>query len=271
MSATKKKYPAMLSVAGSDNTGGAGIQADIKTALALGVYAATVITGVTSQNSFGVKDVALAGAESLRSQFETLFRVMTPDAIKTGMIPDPETAEIISAELKRRSSAPLVVDPVLFTTAGGSLATDPKETSLIIKSRLTPQAILVTPNIPEASYYIGEDIAHEDPEKVCRELKEIFGSHAILLKGGHSDRIDRCCDFLWDGISLKVFEAEKITTRNLHGTGCVLSSAIASSLALGMNLVQAVANAKEFISAAIARSVGFNVLEGYGPLNLKLN
>ncbi len=270
MKPAEKKYPTMLSVAGSDNTGGAGIQADLKTAMALGVYAATIITGVTSQNSFGVADVTLSGARSLRSQFSTLFRVMTPDAVKTGMIPDPETAAIVAYELKQRSKAPLVVDPVLYTTAGGSLATDPKETSIIIRKQLTPLAQLVTPNIPEASYYIGDDISKENPEEVCRALKDIFGSRAVLLKGGHSDKSDKCLDFFWDGVDLIVFESEKIISKNLHGTGCVLSSAIASFLALGMKLPKAVANAKRFISEAIARSVEYDVIVGHGPLDLSL-
>lgn len=267
---TDTRQPIVLSIAGSDNTGGAGIQADIKTCCAYKVYAATVITGVTAQNSrkvFGVEPVSLS---MISQQIDSIFEVMRPDAVKTGMLPSPEIIRLVGEKLRQYDVRNIVVDPVMVATNGGELVKTGNQTIEAFVEHLLPIADIVTPNISEASEFFGKNVRNMDAEAVCRRLKEITGAKSVLLKGGHSSA-DAASDYLFDGTSLTEFSSQRIVTDNTHGTGCTLSSAIACSLAMGKDIKEAVAEAKEFISEAIASASNLKIMEGPGPLDFFVN
>lgn len=261
-----RRTPIVLSIAGSDNTGGAGIQADLKTCCRFGVYAATVITGVTSQNSKAVFGVETVSDKMLRSQIDAIYEVMKPDAVKTGMLPSPSVISTVAEKLKEYDVCNIVVDPVMVATNGGSLVAPGEDTVEEFRRSLLPLATVFTPNIPEASRFLGRDIADENPEEVCRSLLATTGSKAVLLKGGHSYS-GNASDFLFDGSKLTVFESERFATRNTHGTGCTLSSAIACGLAAGQPLDEAVRNAKRFVTDAIIGAMDLEITVGPGPLD----
>ena len=236
----------VLTIAGSDPSGGAGIQQDLKTITACGCYGATVITSLTSQNTLGVQSAMAVPASVVTSQLQSVLSDLRPSAVKIGMIPDREVAEAIVRSLSA-IDAPIVYDPVMISTSGYPLmAPDAID---YISQHLFPLCTLITPNLPEAERI---DVS---------SLKA-----AYLIKGGHADS-DMMTDVLHmpDGTTHQ-YTTPRIRTRNLHGTGCTLSSAIASYLALGHTLPQAVAMAKDYITSAIQRSVDIHIGSGNGPL-----
>lgn len=259
------KQPVVISIAGSDNSGGAGIQADIKTCSALGVYAATVITAVTSQNSHHVYGVETISTEMVKSQIDSILETIRPDAIKIGMLPTPEIIEAVADKIKEYGLRNVVVDPVMVATNGDSLTSDGLDMIDAFKTLLFPLADLITPNIPEGLKLMGME-SMDYPKELCKKLYEESNAKGVLLKGGHSEG-DESVDYLYDGNELTEFSVKRINSKNTHGTGCTLSSAIASGLAKGMNIRQAVAQAKDFVYNAILNAEHIDVAKGPGPLN----
>lgn len=250
-----------LTIAGSDSSGGAGIQADIKTMSAHGVYAMSAITALTAQNTTGVRGIYEVTPEFLKMQIDAVFEDIYPDAVKIGMVLTAPLAEVIAERLTFYGAKNIVIDPVMAATSGSSL-TDTAAIS-VLRERLFPRAALITPNIPEAEALSGMKITSAaDMEKAGAEISSQCNC-AVLVKGGHSvhDASDLLCEngvFTW-------FHGERIDNPNTHGTGCTLSSAIASNLAKGCALAEAVQRAKDYISAALA--YGLNLGTGRGPMN----
>lgn len=264
---TLRKQPIVLSIAGSDNSGGAGIQADIKTCCAFGVYATTAITGVTSQNSRRVYMVENVSEQLLRSQIDSIFETMTPDAVKTGMLPSARIIAIVAEKMKEYEVKNLVVDPVMVATNGDSLVKGESEIVSEFEDSLLPMARVMTPNLNEAARFVGDGFDRMSPEEACSRLLSLSRAKAVLLKGGHSSREDST-DFLLDGSELTTFTSERIDTTNTHGTGCTLSSAIACGLARGKSLKETVGEAKEFITRAIRGAATLDICRGdNGPLD----
>ena len=252
-----------LTIAGSDSCGGAGIQADIKAMSANGVYAMSVITAVTAQNTqgvFGIQDIL---PEMIESQIDVLFDDISHiDAIKIGMVSKVESIKAISKSLRKvKNLPPVVLDPVMVSTSGSNLlSVDAKET--LIKE-LFPLAIVITPNLHEAEALLGKEIKNvEDMKKACVELKKL-GSKYVLVKGGHLDL--EATDVLYDGENFTLIGGKIIKTKNKHGTGCTLSSAIAANLAKGMSMEEAVKEAKRYITVAIEHNIELG--KGCGPTN----
>ena len=250
-----------LTIAGSDSSGGAGIQADLKTMLANGVYGMSVITALTAQNTVGVRSILNVDSKFLKDQISSVFEDIYPDAVKIGMVSDAKLTMTIVEELYMWKAKNLVVDPVMVATSGAKLISD--EACEVLIEKLIPLARVITPNIPEAEYISGETIkSTEDMERVAKLIGDKHGV-VVLLKGGHS--ISDADDVLYENGNFRWFKGERIDTSNTHGTGCVLSSAIASNLAKGMELEDAIVRAKEYISGALAS--GLDLGAGSGPLN----
>ncbi len=251
-----------LTIAGSDSSGGAGIQADIKTMTMNGVYAMSAITALTAQNTTGVTGILEVSPEFLGKQLDAVFEDIFPDAVKIGMVSSSELIEVIADRLIRYKAVNIVVDPVMVATSGARLIED---TAIdILRSRLLPLAAVITPNIPEAEILADMTIrAEEDMEKAAKVLSGRYGC-AVLLKGGH--RVNDANDVLFnDGYDAPVwFAGERIDNPNTHGTGCTLSSAIASNLAKGYSLTEAVQRAKSYLSGALAAMLDLG--RGSGPL-----
>lgn len=262
---TNNTISTLLTIAGSDNTGGAGIQADIKTCCAFKVYAASVITAVTAQNNRGVKEIMKVSPDMILAQLETVFDVMRPDAVKIGMLPDAETVRTVAEYLSHKNVPAIVVDPVLSATSGASLTGNTADTLAEMKRSLFPISMVITPNIPEAEAIVGRQV--DDMEYLCKVMHNITGASAVLLKGGHSGN-DYCTDFLFDGNKLWKYKQYRIETENTHGTGCVLSSSIACGLAKGFTVDKAVRMAKDYVSYAIFEGAAQKVMDGPGPLYL---
>ena len=250
-----------LTIAGSDSSGGAGIQADIKTMTANGVYAMSAVTALTAQNTTGVTNIMEVTPDFLSDQIDAIFTDIFPDAVKTGMVSSTELIEVISDKLKEYDAKNIVVDPVMVATSGAKLISDDAIETL--KKRLLPIATVITPNIPEAEVLSGLEIkSEEDMIAAAKAIYEAFGC-AVLCKGGHqindaNDLLYRVGDFVW-------FKGRRIDNPNTHGTGCTLSSAIASNLAKGNDLDTSVKNAKDYISGALAAMLDLG--KGSGPMN----
>lgn len=250
-----------LTIAGSDSSGGAGIQADIKTMTANGVYAMSAVTALTAQNTTGVTDIMEVTPEFLGKQLDSIFTDIYPDAIKIGMVSSARLIETIAEKLNFYQAKNIVVDPVMVSTSGSKLLQDDAVETL--KKRLFHQAILLTPNIPEASIIAQVSIKNEvDMIKAADIISNEYGC-AVLCKGGHS--INDANDLLYWHHEYRWFIGERINNRNTHGTGCTLSSAIASGLAKGMDLEASIQLAKEYISGALKAML--NLGKGSGPLN----
>jgi len=250
-----------LTIAGSDCSGGAGIQADIKTMTAHGVYAMSAVTALTAQNTTGVYGIMDSTPEFLENQLDCIFTDIFPDAVKTGMLSSSRLIDVIARKLTRYKAKNIVVDPVMVATSGSRLMQSDALTSL--QTKLLPLATLVTPNIPEAQVLSGIKITtEEDMVTAARIMHEKYGC-AVLCKGGHS--VNDANDLLYTGEETVWFYGRRIATDNTHGTGCTLSSAIASNLAKGYSLKQSVAKAKAYISMALAD--GLQLGAGNGPLN----
>lgn len=250
-----------LTIAGSDSSGGAGIQADIKTMSALGVYAESVITALTAQNTTGVQGVAATEPEFVLLQMKSVFEDIRPDSVKIGMLPTAEVVRTVAEGLKCFNAQNVVLDPVMVATSGAALSETPAVEALF---ELLPLSAVVTPNIPEAEVLAGmEIVSREDMLVAARAIQE-KGAKAVLVKGGHL--AGEADDVLLgpDG-SPTWLSAERVETKNTHGTGCTLSSAIASYLAKGESLKHAVALAKRYLTQAIKENPGLG--KGHGPVN----
>ena len=250
-----------LSIAGSDCSGGAGIQADIKTMTMNGVYAMSAITALTAQNTTGVRGILESTPEFLKQQIDAVFEDIYPDAVKIGMVASSELIRVIADRLRHYEAKNIVVDPVMVATSGSALMKNDAVQTLI--EELLPVATLVTPNIPEAQVLSGLTI--ENKEDMIIAAKHIGDNYhcAVLLKGGHS--INDANDLLYDNGESVWFEGKRIDNPNTHGTGCTLSSAIASNLAKGYTLSESVQRAKDYISGALAAMLDLG--EGSGPMN----
>jgi hydroxymethylpyrimidine/phosphomethylpyrimidine kinase len=257
--------PVALTIAGSDSSGGAGIQADLKTFAALGVYGASAITALTAQNTTGVSGIHSVPAEFVTAQIDAVFGDLDVGAVKIGMVAERAIIDAIAAALKRWSPRHVVLDPVAVATSGDRLLAEGAIEAL--REKLIPLASIVTPNLPEAAYLLNEPVASGESaiEGQGRRLLAM-GCPAVLIKGGHGQGADSI-DYLVDGDGLLPLAAPRIATRNAHGTGCSLSSAIAAGLARGEDLRTAVRNAKAFVSAAIAAADRFTVGHGHGPIH----
>ncbi|MGI6507954.1 MAG: bifunctional hydroxymethylpyrimidine kinase/phosphomethylpyrimidine kinase [Saccharofermentanales bacterium] len=254
-----------LTIAGSDSSGGAGIQADIKTMTMNGVYAMSVITSLTAQNTTGVRAIQDASPDFLKQQIDSVFEDIYPDAVKIGMVSSRELIHVIADRLRYYKARNIVLDPVMVATSGSTLLkTDAVQTLL---HELFPLATLVTPNIPEAQVISGLTIkSRQDMLAAAKKIGDEYHC-AVLLKGGHS--VHDANDLLYrDGATI-LFEGKRINNPNTHGTGCTLSSAIASNLAKGFTLIESIQRAKDYISGALSAMLDLG--KGSGPLNHAFN
>ena len=250
-----------LTIAGSDSCGGAGIQADIKTMTVHGIYAMSAITALTAQNTTGVIDIMEVTPLFLAEQLDSIFTDIVPDAIKTGMVSSSDLIRTIAEKIRLHHGKNLVVDPVMVATSGSRLISE--EAIATLQEELLPLATVITPNIPEAEVLSGMSIHNEtDMIAAARIINERYGC-AVLCKGGHS--INDANDLLYADGQMQWFYGERIDNPNTHGTGCTLSSAIASNLAKGYDLPRAVSEAKCYISGALR--AGLNLGQGSGPMN----
>lgn len=250
-----------LTIAGSDSSGGAGIQADLKTMALNGVFAMSAITAMTAQNTRGVTAIEEASPEFLKKELDAVFTDIYPDAVKIGMVASSDLIEVIGEKLKEYKAKNIVIDPVMVATSGAKLLKDDAIETL--KNTLFPLADVLTPNIPEAEILVGWEIkSPEDMEKAAKEITEKYQA-ATLLKGGHY--INDANDFLYGKGKGRWFYGQRIDTANTHGTGCTLSSAIASNLAKGFDMERSVKMAKDYISKALG--AGLDLGEGSGPMN----
>ena len=254
------KMKTALTIAGSDCSGGAGIQADMKTMTMNGVYAMSAITALTAQNTTGVRAIQESTPDFLKQQLDAIFEDIYPDAVKIGMVASSELIRVIADRLRYYDARNIVVDPVMVATSGSALMKNDAVQTLI---ELLPLAILMTPNIPEAQVLSGLTI--ETKEDMVTAAKQIGDSYhcAVLLKGGHS--INDANDLLYANGGSQWFEGKRIDNPNTHGTGCTLSSAIASNLAKGFTLAESVQRAKDYISGALAAMLDLGM--GSGPMN----
>ena len=250
-----------LTIAGSDSSGGAGIQADIKTMTANGVYAMSAITALTAQNTTGVQGIFEVTPEFLGMQIDSVFTDIRPDAVKIGMVSSVGLIEMIADKLKHYEAQNVVVDPVMVATSGSRLISE--DAISVLKARLLPMATLLTPNIPETEVLAGREVkTAEDMIEAAAFISENYHC-AVLCKGGH--QLNDANDLLYRDGSYRWFNGKRINNPNTHGTGCTLSSAIASGLAKGMTLDDAVENAKEYISGALAAMLDLG--HGSGPMD----
>ena len=255
------KRKSVLTIAGRDCSGGAGIQADLKTMLANGVYGMSAVTALTAQNTTGVYGIMESTPEFLRNQLECIFQDIFPDAVKIGMVSSALLIEVIADELVKWKAENIVVDPVMVATSGSSLLQD--EAKEALESKLLPLAAVITPNIPEAEVLSGIQI---DSPKKMEEAASILGTRypgAVLIKGGH-DMNDANDLLFWRG-KMIWFRGERIDNPNTHGTGCTLSSAIASNLAKGYGMEKSIERAKQYISGALG--AGLDLGKGSGPMD----
>lgn len=257
----EKRMNTALTIAGSDSCGGAGIQADIKTMTANGVYAMSAITALTAQNTTGVSDIYEVTADFLKAQLKAIFEDITPDAIKIGMVSSKDLIIAIAESLKKYNGKNIVLDPVMVATSGAKLISDDAIETL--KEYLIPMATVITPNIPESEVLSEMKITNE--EEMIKAAEKISKKYnvAVLCKGGHS--INDANDLLYRDGEYKWFKGKRINNPNTHGTGCTLSSAIASNLAKGRNLDEAVEKAKAYISGALGAMLDLG--KGSGPMN----
>ena len=254
--------PRVLTIAGSDSGGGAGIQADLKTMLALGVHGMSVIAAVTAQNSVGVQGYWELPAEAVRAQLDSVLSDIGVDAVKTGMLASSVLVETVAATLAT-VDAPIVVDPVGVSKHGDSLLAP--DAVVTVRERLLPVATVVTPNLHEVQQLTGVAVHRERDLATAAEAVHALGPRWVLVKGGHLADGDEAVDALYDGEHLALLRAPRIPSTHTHGTGCTLASAIASYLALGFEMSEAVKAAKEYVTGAIA--AGFPLGSGIGPVD----
>ncbi|MCB1540035.1 MAG: bifunctional hydroxymethylpyrimidine kinase/phosphomethylpyrimidine kinase [Rhodoblastus sp.] len=260
-----RRIPNVLSIAGSDPSGGAGVQADLKTFAALGCHGMAALTALTAQNTRGVRAVHVLPAEFLAAQIDTIFEDIDVDAVKIGMLGTGEIVSVVADRLKHHGARKIVLDPVLVATSGDSLGAPDVVDALL--TMLLPLADLVTPNLPEIARLIGRDVSAGPQDMRCAGEELIRrGARAVLVKGGHGDGAD-AVDMLVTSAGAERLSAPRIATRNTHGTGCTLSSAIAAGLAHGRTLVEACEDAKRYLTAALESADRLSVGHGHGPVN----
>lgn len=255
----------VLTIAGSDSSGGAGIQADIKAISALGSYAASVLTSITAQNTLGVQGIHPIPIDMVRQQIEAVMDDLRPEAIKIGMVCDKDIAFTIAQCLRKYRPRWVVYDPVMVSTSGHKLMTD--DTIEVIKQELMPLTSLITPNLHEACILSGLEVKREGEMEKCADVLGKTCRCSVLVKGGHLEK-NEMCDVFYDAEEERCFRygAPKIESRNLHGTGCTLSSAIATKLSQGHPLKEAIALAKDYVTKAIDAAKDMHIGEGHGPL-----
>jgi len=263
-----KKLAQVLTIAGSDSGGGAGIQADLKTISAWGCYGLTVLTAVTAQNTLGVSHIEVLSQQSVAAQITAVMTDFEVNTIKIGMLASPALVQTVADSLRDYPRVQIVLDPVLVATSGAVLGS--AQTARSLQQELFPRARLITPNLSETAVLLGRPIRTvEQMEQAARELVDL-GVHAALIKGGHLEDTDLLVDVLaiktGQSILMRRYAHAKISTQNTHGTGCTLSSAIACGLALGDPLEEAVAQAIDYVQEAIRHAVSLNLGQGPGPL-----
>jgi hydroxymethylpyrimidine/phosphomethylpyrimidine kinase len=263
----------VLSIAGSDSGGGAGIQADLKTIAALGCYGLTAITALTAQNTQGVRAIHAPEPDFLRAQLDAVFEDIGADAVKIGMLHSPEIVAVVASALKRYQPGVVVLDPVMVATSGDRLITP--QTQEHIVAELFPLATIVTPNLDELSWLIGATVDSWTQFEESAKALHAMGAKNVLVKGGHMkspNLMDMLVEFTArpkaaDAIAITEIVKPRIHTQNLHGTGCTLSSAIACFLALGYPLKAAVKGAQDYVYQAISAAVAMRIGSGHGPVN----
>lgn len=257
--------PVALTIAGSDSSGGAGIQADLKTFAALGVYGASAISALTSQNTKGVTGIHQVPAAFVSDQIDAVFVDLAVGAVKIGMVAQRDVIEAIAASLVKWKPKHVVLDPVMVATSGDRLLVPDAIDAL--RKVLIPCADIITPNLPEAAALLDEPTAKSEAEIEAQGKRLLeLGCKAVLIKGGHGDGPEST-DFFVNGKGTAALPARRVVTKNTHGTGCTLSSAIAASLAKGEDMETAVRSAKAYVTAAIAAADKFTVGHGHGPVH----
>ncbi|WP_117232401.1 bifunctional hydroxymethylpyrimidine kinase/phosphomethylpyrimidine kinase [Vibrio maerlii] len=258
--------PVVLTIAGSDSGGGAGIQADIKAMSATGSYACSVITAITSQNTLGVSAIFPIPLDHVESQIDAVFSDLNVVAVKVGMLADSSIIQVVARKIKQYQPKFLVLDPVMVATSGDLLLEQSAISTL--KQELIPLADIITPNLPEGAALTGKPVPESEAEMTAMidELRAL-GSKAVLLKGGHLEEDENSNDLLILKKSDQLISAKRFLTKNTHGTGCTLSSAIASYLAQGHSLLEAVKLGKAYISQAIAHADELDIGQGHGPVH----
>ncbi len=255
----------VLTIAGSDCSGGAGIQADIKTIAAHRMYAMSAITALTAQNTTGVYGILESTPEFVGQQLDCIFEDIRPDAVKIGMVSNSRIIEIITDKLIQYKAENIVLDPVMVSTSGSRLICDEAMNTLV--SKLMPLADVITPNIPESEALCGFEIKNEeDMIRAAKEISKLLNG-AVLIKGGHL--VNDAVDLLYENNTIHWFRSERINNPNTHGTGCTLSSAIACNLADGKSIVQSIENAKKYLTGALR--AGLDLGKGQGPLDHTYN
>ncbi len=261
MNAVRATVAKAMTIAGSDSGGGAGIQADLKTFAALGVYGTSALTAITAQNTVGVTAIHEIPTDVIIAEIEAVLTDIGADAVKTGMLSSAAIVETVAGEMERHNVRNLVVDPVMVAKSGDSLLQD--DAVEAVRSTLLPLAAVVTPNIPEAEALTGLTISTNDDMRRAAEAVIGMGARGVVVKGGHLP--GPATDLFYDGTEFREFTAERIETANTHGTGCTFASAVAAGLARNLSVVDAVGQAKDYVTEAIRRS--FAVGQGHGPLN----
>ncbi|SNR76521.1 hydroxymethylpyrimidine/phosphomethylpyrimidine kinase [Methylobacillus rhizosphaerae] len=264
------RYPRVLSIAGSDSSGGAGIQADLKTFSALGCYGMTAITALTAQNTQGVRSIHSIPPQMLRDQIDAVVEDIGVDAVKIGMLHSPEVVMTVAEALDAHRLTQVVLDPVMVSANGAKLISD--EAVAVVVSELFPRALVVTPNLDEAMLLLGRKLTAADELELAAEELLKQGAHAVLLKGGHLPGHDVVDILVQESVAGQLAELHRlhslrISTHNLHGTGCTLSSAIAAYLALGFSLPDAVQAARIYVRSALDAGSHVRTGAGIGPLN----
>ncbi len=254
--------PTVLTIAGSDSSAGAGIQADLKTFAALGVYGASAITAVTAQNTLGVTAVQELPPDMVAAQIDAVVTDIRPDAVKTGMLAGASIVEVVAAGVRKHGLPNLVVDPVMVAKSGDSLLREDAVAAL--RDLLLPLCAVVTPNLPEAEVLSGRSIASDDDVRRAAEEIVGLGAGAVVVKGGHREGAE-AVDVLYDGSDFREYSAPRIDTTSTHGTGCTFASAIAAYLARGEPLPEAVGRAKEYLTEALRRA--YPIGGGHGPVH----
>ncbi|HEY7885627.1 MAG TPA: bifunctional hydroxymethylpyrimidine kinase/phosphomethylpyrimidine kinase [Cellvibrionaceae bacterium] len=257
--------PIALTVAGSDSGGGAGIQADLKTFAALGVYGASAITCLTAQNTRGVQDVFPVPPAFIKAQIDSVLSDMPVTALKSGMLGTADIITAVADMLARYPTIPLVLDPVMVSTSGDRLLAE--DAIAVLISELLPRAAVITPNLLEAAALLGQAPA-QNLAQMQRQAEQLLaiGCHAVLIKGGHSEAKE-ATDLLLSAQGVELFSAPRLPTRNTHGTGCTLASAVAAGLAQGLSLRDAVAQGKEYLHQALAHADQLHIGSGAGPVH----
>ncbi len=260
---TAVSVPRALTIAGSDSGGGAGIQADLKTFAAMGVYGTSAVTAVTAQNTLEVSDWLAMPEALVAGQIDAVLGDIGADAVKTGMLANAGIIETVAAKLREHHVTQLVVDPVMFAKGGHKLLEDDAIGAMIMA--LLPLALVVTPNIPEAEMLTGMRISSWDAARTAAEKIIAMGARSVVVKGGHAEDTASSTDLFYDGARFREYPARRIDTRSTHGTGCTFASAIAAGLAKGLDVPGAVALAKAYVTLAIQHA--YPVGQGHGPVH----